>query len=350
MKSKRLSEILSRLVDITLVNTNAINDFTVGSTILSIYEAFAMELEQYYMLGEENILWGIEQGVLNGFNFYKREAKRAYGEVTIEFHTVIQDDLIIPRGSQFDSIREGYQGLIGYETLEDHIVPRGTVIYKVDVYANQAGEIGNLPQNTINRMVNGIGNVKRVYNEEDFLTGTEEESLNDVKRRFHAFIESRGRATIQALDYGTRSVENVSGVYIKEQVGEVTVYAHDRNGNLSQEMIQASETTLETYRPAGIKLTIRPVVKTLLPVDLTITITDRTRITRALENQIEQVVREYLNQQTVSQELVLANLVQAIMNIDDELIYDVSVDNYTGNIKVQEAEIIRAGDVTITLV
>ena len=91
-------------------------------------------------------------------------------------------------------------------------------------------------------------------------------------------------------------------------------------------------------------------MKTLLPVDLTITITDRTRSTRALENQIEQVVREYLNQQTVSQELVLANLVQAIMNIDDELIYDVSVDNYTGNIKVQEAEIIRAGDVTITLV
>lgn len=350
MKSKRLSEILSRLIDITLINTNAINDFTVGSTILSIYEAFAMELEQYYMLGQENILWGIEQGVLNGFNFYKREAKRAYGEVTIEFHTVTQDDIIIPRGTQFDSIKEGYQGIIGYETLEDHYVPRGTVIYKVDVYANQVGEIGNLPQNMINRMVNGIGNVKRVYNEEDFLTGTEAESVNDVKRRFHAFIESRGRATIQALEYGTRSVENVSGVYINEQVGEVTVYAHDRNGNLSEEMLQDIHTALEDYRPAGIKLNIQPVSKTLLPLDLTVTITDKNQITNATEERITQVVREYLNQQTVSQELVLANLIQAVMNIDDALIYDARVDNYTENVKVQEAEIIRAGDVSITLV
>lgn len=350
MRLKRLSEILSRLIDVTLVNTSAINDFTVGSTILSIYEAFSMELEQYYMLGRENILWGIEQGVLNGFDFYKREAKKAYGEVTIEFHTVTQDDIIIPRGTAFDSVTDGYQSVISYETIQDHIIPSGTVVTKVDVYATRAGEVGNLPKGYINRMINGIGNVKRVHNEEDFLTGVEEESLSSVKRRFHAFVESRGRATVQALDYGTRLVEEVSGVYIHEQVGLVTIYAHDRNGNLTPKMIEDIKVQIETYRPAGIKLDVYPVKKTLLPVELTVTISNKGKINNALENKITTVVRNYLNNQQVSQELVLADLLQAVMNIDDVLIYDCTIDNYSSNVKVSQEEIIRAGDVTVDLI
>lgn len=349
MRLKRLSEILSRLIDVTLVNTSAINDFTVGSTILSIYEAFSMEIEQYYMLSRENIMWGIEQGVLNGFNFYKREAKKAYGEVTIEFHTITQDALVIPRGTQFDSIMEGYQGSIAYETVQEYLIPAGTVTYKVDVYATRSGEIGNLPKGYINRMINGIGNVKRVFNEEDFLTGAEEESINDVKKRFHAFVESRGRATVQALDYGTRQVEEVSGVYIHEQVGQVEIYAHDRNGNLSPTMINNIRREIENYRPAGIRLLVFPVTKTLLPIDITVTLSNKNMVNSETENKVTSVIRNYLNSQQVSQELVLADLIQAVMNIDDVLIYDCKIDNYTQNVKVKKSEIIRAGDVTVDL-
>lgn len=350
MRLKRLSEVLSRLIDITLVNTGEINDFTEGSTILSIYEAFAMELEQYYILGRENILWGVEQGVLNGFNFYRREAKRAYGEVTIEFHTITQDAINLPRGTSFDSVTDGYQGIISYETAEDHVIPAGTVTYKVTVYATRVGTIGNLPRGRINRMINGVGNVRRVYNEEDFLTGQEEEGTSAVKKRFHAYVESRGRATLQALAYGTRQIEEVSGVYIHEQVGLVTVYAHDRNGNLPEDMIQAIEAQLETYRPAGIKLEVRPVQKVLLTIELSVTITSKARITNELGNKITQTVRQYLNNQEVSQELVLADLVQVVMNIDDTLIYDCTIDSHQENVKVAKEDIIRAGEVVINLI
>lgn len=347
MKLKRLSDVLSRLIDITLINTTELNDFSVGSTILSIYEATSMEIEQYYMLSRENIIWGIEQGVLNGFDFYKREARKAYGEVTVEFHTINQSPLVIPRGSSFDSISEDYRGIISYETIVDHVVPSGTAKFNIEVFATRSGTIGNLPKNAINRMINGVGNISRVYNQEDFLTGADEEDIESVKRRFHAFIESRGRATVQAIDYGARTVEDITGVYVNEQVGLVNVYVHDMNGNLPKDIHENVEDAIEAYRPAGIKLVVLPVEKTLIDLDVTITTQNIRQQTDETRNKIVLVIRNYINSQEVSKELVLADLVQAIMNIDDMLIYDCVIDNYKENIKVAPQEILRAGNIDV---
>ena len=47
MRLKKISEILGRLIDVTMINTHELHDFSVGSTIRSIYDAVSMELEQY---------------------------------------------------------------------------------------------------------------------------------------------------------------------------------------------------------------------------------------------------------------------------------------------------------------
>ena len=348
MRLKRISEILGRLIDVTLINTDELNDFTVGSTILSVYESIAMELEQYYVLTRENIIWGIEKGVLEAFDFNKREAKRAYGEVTIEFYTPLQTDIFIPRGTSFASVTSSYQQQ--YETLEDFVVPKGNIIAKVDVYCTQTGEVGNVPRGIINFMMNSINNVKSVYNERELLTGTEEESIESVKSRFHLFVESRGRATVKAVEYGARLVEEVSGVYVREEVGYVKVYAHDRNGDLSPAMIAQIKEQMEDYRPAGIKLDVFPVIKTEIPLAVTVTISNKSKINKDLEDRIRSTITNYLNNMTVSQDLILADVIQVIMNIDDNLIYDCVITNYTENVITVYEEIIRSGDISIKLV
>lgn len=350
MRLKKISEILGRLIDVTMVNTNELNDFSVGSTIRSIYEAVSMELEQYYILGRENILWGIEQGVLNAFDFRKREAKRAYGLVTLEFHTTLKNQVYIPAGTSFDSSLSSNPSRMTYVTIQDYIVPIDVVTAKVEVYCTVAGTIGNIEKNKINRVVNNISNLKRVYNEFDILTGVDEEDIESVKKRFHAFVESRGRATIKALDYGTRQVEEVSGVYIREVVGYVRIYAHDRNGDLRTETLEKIKLAIEDYRPAGIKLDVLPVVKRVVPIDVTVEISDKNRINSLLSQRIETTIRNYLNSQTVSQTLVRADLLQAIMNIDDVLIYDCTFNNLDENLDIADEEIIRAGEVAIELV
>ena len=52
----------------------------------------------------------------------------------------------------------------------------------------------------------------------------------------------------------------------------------------------------------------------------------------------------------VSDDLILSDVVQRIMNIDDYLIYDVEVTKPTKNLIIEDNQLIRAGKIEITLV
>lgn len=348
MRLKKISEILGRLIDVTMINTNEINDFSIGSTIRSIYEAVSMELEQYYILSRENIMWGIEQGVLNAFDFRKRESIRAHGFVTIQFQTTTRMSTYIPAGTQFDSSRSVQNGLT-YETIEDYLIPANTVEATVEVYCTTPGEIGNVEAGKIDRLINNLSNARSVSNPRDILTGSDEESVESVKRRFHGFVESRGRATIKALDYGTRQVVDVTGVYIKEEIGYVKIYAHDSNGNLKDETKEKIEQAIEDYRPAGIKTEVFPVIKTPVNVDMVVYVNEKNRDTAQLEGRVITAVKNYLNSRTVSETLVLNDLLQAVMNLDDGLIYDCRFIYPTSNLNIADQALVRAGEVIVDI-
>lgn len=348
MQLKSISEILTNLIDRTIINTHEINDFTVGSTIMSIYESIAMELEQYYVLGRSNILSGIEEGVYESFGFARKPARRAYGELTIEFHTALKDDLYISRGNTFLSSLQGYNQV--YETLEDYVIPAGVHVGVVNVYCTSTGEIGNVPQGVINRSTNSLSNIKVVYNRESFLTGQEQEELAKVKLRFSEFIATRGRATNKAISYGTRMVEDVAGVYVKEEVGRIQVFAHDKNGNLPEAVKTKIEAIVEDYRPSGVKLVVVPIEKKNIDLAITVTLTNKTAKTDLFKQEITTSITNYLNTMVVSDDLILSDIVQRVMNIDDYLIYDVKITNMSSNSIIADNQLIRAGKVTITLV
>lgn len=71
MKTRKLTDILSRMIDKTMIATSKVSDFTPGSAVRSLLEAIALELEQYYILTKENIEWGIEEGIVEAFDFTK---------------------------------------------------------------------------------------------------------------------------------------------------------------------------------------------------------------------------------------------------------------------------------------
>lgn len=348
MKTRKLTDILSRMIDKTMIATSKVSDFTPGSAVRSLLEAIALELEQYYILTKENIEWGIEEGIVEAFEFTKRRERRAYGDVTIRFYNPLEETMYIPRGTTFSSTRQQYTQQ--FETLVDYYVTEGSTEAKVEVYAKESGTIGNVPEDTINVMASSSTLIKSVNNDLSFSTGRDEESQEELKRRFHMFVESRGRATNKSIRYGAMKVPDVKGVYVYEQVGLVTVYAHDNNGTLPNNLISDIEEALEDYRPSGIMLRVRPTVKTDVDVDVRVVITNKARIGETLQRHIESVIRSYLNDFNVSDDLILADLTQVIMNIDDSLIYDIQFNSIMGNIETQPEEIIRAGKINVTLV
>lgn len=342
-----MTEIYSRLVDHTITNTDKINDFSIGSAMRSMYEAIGIEVEQLYVLTRENIEEALEKGVYSSFGFKRREAIRAYGMVQIVFHNPIQQEMIISRGTRFASNITGYSQV--YETLEDYIVPKGSIMTEVMAYSLTPGETGNIPKNIINVMKTPLANMKSVYNPQAIQTGQNREPLEELRSRFQLYIKSLSKATVPALEYGTREIPEVTGVFIHEETGKVTIYAHDRNGNLPESVKRDIEANMFYYRPAGIPVEIKPVTRKDVDVDVIVTIAQKTAITDRLRNDIQQKIERYLNTLSTSQHLIISNLSRVIMDIDKQLIYDVEFLIPTENVILKGSEIIRAGEVKVTL-
>lgn len=348
MKTRKLTQILSRMIDKTMISTSKITDFTPGSAVRSLLEAVSLEIEQFYILTKENIEWGIEEGIIEAFDFEKRQERRAYGDVTLTFYNPLEERMYVPKGTTFSSTRQQYSQQ--FETIVDYYVTEGSTQAVLEVYAKEVGILGNVPEDTINIMSSASTLIKSVTNEQSFSTGQEKETQEALKRRFHAYVESRGRATNKSIRYGTLQVPDVTGVYVHEEVGYVNVYAHDKNGNLPIEMRANILESIEDYRPSGIKLDVTPVVKIETDVTIQVTISNKARIGETLQLHIENVLRGYLNNLGVSDNLILADLTQAVMNIDDILIYDVGFTTPQSNIITKPEEIIRAGKIRVELV
>lgn len=347
MKTRKLSEILTRMIDKVMIGTDRVTDFSPGSAIRSLLEAVSLEIEQFYILTKENIEWGIAEGTTEAFDFERKKNRKAYGDVTLRMYNPLEQRYYIPRGTIFTSSNNQFSQQ--YETLVDYYIEQGSTEAEIEVYCLEAGTYGNIPEHTIDSMSSASSVIKEVDNETSFNTGQDLESLEDLKERFHLFIESRGRATNKAIQYGALSVPDVEGVYVYEQVGRVLVYAHDHNGNLSNIMVQEIYENIEDYRPSGIKLDVQPVDKISVDVNVDVEITNKQRINDTLKEHIENVIRNYLNDFTVNKDLILADLTQVIMNIDDSLIYDLTYNINHENIITEPHEIIRSGEINVNL-
>lgn len=348
MRIEKLSSILSRMTDRVLISTGKINDFTPGSVVRSLFEAVGLEIEQFYMLTRENIIDGIEKGIIESFDLQRKEKKRAYGNVTIRFYNPLEQEYYIPRGTTFMSTSQDYPQQ--FETVNNFYVSPGTVEALIEVHAKEAGTIGNVPENTITVMSSATSLIQSVTNKHSFSTGVDDETQSQYKKRFNKFIDTLSRGTKESIEFGASQVDNVAGVYVDEKVGNVSVYVHDANGDLSAELARAVEVALEEYRPAGIRLEVKPTRTMNIDIDFTVIITDKSKINNLLKSRIEGVVRTYLNNLDVSQDLVLAELVQHIMNIDDSLIYDVTFSGLSSNVETKPEELIRARVIKATLI
>lgn len=346
MKTKRLSDILTRLIDVTTARTSQLTDYTPGSVIRSIYEAVAMELETYYVLQEENITWGIEHGVLDSFGFTRREAKSAYGEVTIGFYSATSAGTVLPKGMTFYSSDDQYPQT--YTLQQAYSVPTGSATATVQVFCTQVGSIGNIPAGKIDSVSNSSTGVAYVTNPADFNTGSDAESLAGIRNRFQSFVDTRGRATLKAMDYAARRVEEVTGVYVYEEVGKITVYAHDANGELPADVLNAVVASEESYRPAGIPWEVKPVDKKKVDLELAVTVTNAALIPDDFEDKLVQMLTSYLNTFSADRDLILSDVVTRVTSYSP-LIYDVSVTTPDDNVQIKPNEIIRAGDIAVVI-
>jgi hypothetical protein len=347
LKVRRLSELLSELVDYTSMHNDQITDFSAGSGIRSIYEAIAMTQEQLYQLSTENVTWAIDHAILDAFDFTPREAQRSYGEVTVDLYTPMVKDIVIGRGTTVYSTAEGNKTLF-FQTQKPYKIEQGTTSFKIEVTCNEAGEQGNIPAGYIDTIKTTQLSVLKVTNEFAFLTGKAEESASDLKKRFREFVATRGRATKRAVIYGVNTVPEVAGCFIEEKVGEFTIYAHDANGDLPDSVRDKIINAIDNdYRPVSIKWSIKSLNKVKVSLNIEIAVTNRDLVTNDFIKSLRLYIEDYLNHFKADDDLIPRVLAEKIINYSS-IITDV---NFVGGATYTTApeEIIRAGTVTVTL-
>lgn len=319
---KRANEILSTMIDNTLTRTHKINDFTDGSVIKTLYEAFATEIEMFYYLTIENIKDGVWNSVHEAFDFGRKPELKAYGDVVVTFSAPLNRDITIPKGVKFTSSKDYYDQT--YETLTEYAIKRGSSYARLRVVCTQGGVYGNIPNDVLDT-ASHIANVVSVTNPEAFSTGQDEETLAEVRVRFREYIQALQRGTVQALEYGAQTVPRITGAYVDESPGYVRLYVHDANGDLGSTLQKQVIDEIEYWRPAGIPVAVFPIHKTTVDINVVIDTIPLLQSDRFREY-VRSTLSDYLNTFQVHQLLDQSDIVQQVMNISDLGILGATVD------------------------
>lgn len=320
---KKASQIIYDSIQQVMVETDQINDFTVGSITRTLIEAEAIEIEKLYYYSLENLKKAIDDAVTSAFGFTRRKATYAYGDITIYLGNPLAQEMIIDRGTRFFSTQAAYDQV--YRTMIAYRIPKGTQVFRITVYCTTLGSYGNIPNNVIDR-TDDLGTIMRITNEEAFNTGQDEETPQQAKIRFRKMIQSLARGTDQSLVYAAESLPDIAGGYLYESTyGSVVLYCHDLNGNLSDDLRQKVADKLVDYKPAGINVFVRPTHKTLVMMNIEVTVSDTNLRQTGLLQMIRNEISSYVNQFTVGQPLYKADVIQKIMDLSDNGLLDVKV-------------------------
>jgi uncharacterized phage protein gp47/JayE len=346
LRIKSIREILNGMVIDVSTRTNKITDFTEGSATRTLLEAVALQLEEFYFNMRQNIEYAIENAIYDAFGFSRIPEEKATGYVTIHYIEAMPAEMIIPINTIFTTSM-AYNKVIKFRTTADVVVEKGVISVKVPVECLEAGEIGNVDPGKICIMTQLNSLVDYVENEEKFVNGVTAETSQHQKNRFREYIKSLARATAPSIAYGTKEVEGVAGVWVDDNyVGFVRVYAHDKNGDLPDELRQAIYDNLEEYRAAGVEVEVIPIVKVPADVSIFFVFTDETDVNEYLIN-LKQLITDFLNNYEVSNNLYITDLTGAItLNYKDVIVTFEVESGYDK--EVLPYEMICAGNIEVT--
>ena len=344
LKIRNFEEVFNNLVEWTVAKTERITDFNVGSATRTLYEAIAIQFEEFYFLIKQAVIYAIENAIYDSFGFPRRTAQKSTGFVTVEFVGPITRPIIFRKGTVFST--SGVYGYIYFEATEEVIAEKGSISVMVPVECKSEGKVGNVPSGTITQLVTTNPDIRRVYNPASFNNGSTGETSTERKMRFQNYIKTLAKGTRDAIIYGTLEVDGVAGAWVDDNyIGYVRLYAHNSSGDLPDKLKQEIITNLENYRSAGIEVEVLPIVKR--PFDVTVRIMlDNKYDTDVYQELIHGLIERTLNEYVVSQSFYTADLIHAIKTVYSDMVVNILVlsgsDTY-----IAENELIRPGVVTV---
>jgi uncharacterized phage protein gp47/JayE len=188
----------------------------------------------------------------------------------------------------------------------------------VPVVAQTPGTAGNVLAGTIIQMATAIAGIDSVTNNVAMIGGLDAETDSALRVRFSGFLDSRTRATAQAVGVAIASVQQGLSYTIAERVdtsgavraGQFTVTVDDGTGSPSPALIAEVSTAVDAVRPIGGTFSIQP--PTIVSVSVGATIVG----TAAAATAAQTAVSSFISALPIGAALVFSKLYQIIFDAD----------------------------------
>lgn len=356
MSIKRYDEIMTIEINNMVAKQNKLTDFNEGSIIHSFLDTVARIAERIYVAIRQGYNDNLKIMPYSIFGFEKKDGRFASGFVVFSREEPLNARSIITRGTKVSS------GDLTFTTTDNAVIEPGeTDSNRVPIVADKIGIESNLPAGTVKHINSNVpADVIYVDNPAALVGGTDEESDADFEQRFKFAINGMSGTNTYAIKEAALSINAVRSVSIQEHkpplnnIYNVSIYVDDGSGKASDatlaEVKNIIEGDLTELNPGHLVpgVNVRYATPTILPVDISCVISYFSADETVIRPEVEKVVSEYVNSLTISESVVIADIVTKLMALG--YVKDVKILNPLENITPDISQICRLGELELSLV
>lgn len=163
-------------------------------------------------------------------------------------------------------------------SLGGYVLPVGTPSITVPATAQGPGTAGNVQASSITMLASAVPGIDAVSNASPFTSGLDAEADSAFRSRFQSFIQSRSRATPQAVAYAVASIQQGLRFALQENMsaagapvmGSFVVTVDDGSGNPSATLLSSVRAAVDEVRPVGSVFAVMP--PTVVPAAIALSI------------------------------------------------------------------------------
>jgi uncharacterized phage protein gp47/JayE len=262
--------------------------------------------------------------VVSILGIQRKSAQFATGTVTISRRNPSQD-VSIPRGTRVSTRASDPQDVKIYETTMNVQIPKGENELEVPIKAITPGEAGMTDFETISALETPIIGVDSVINKKPTTIGTEREKDEELRARAKATVLAAGKATPEAIRIAVLGIPGVRGVTVNEMPnaipGELDVVIDGLDlSDKDSPTYQRVKDTIDTVRPAGIRVNIKSTDTVRTDIKLYLKLTDILRTDEEVEEIISKIktrIARHIGGLNSGSNLVRNRIISAIFEIKD---------------------------------
>lgn len=337
---KDFKSIAASMVNHARAVTRRITDFNAGSTVRTLMESAAIEIDQLYQEMFHGLKEAIPVSTYTTFGFGLLSAGAASGVARFSVASPATADIVIQAGTVVRQPNSSVQ----YATASQVAIATGGTQVDVLVICTAVGSVGNAPVSSVTEIVGPLAGTVSVTNPGAITNGRDDETEEQRKLRFQAYIASLPRGTPSALEYGAKTAalydsfgqvtEYVASSVVyepylddpAEPIAYAIVYIHNGAGSTSSSLVsrcqeiidgyyEADGTPVPGWKAAGVVVDVIAATDTSVNVTCTLSLLSG-HDAAAVIAAAEVVIADYLGGLKIGEDAIRNELIQRIMGVD----------------------------------